>query len=159
MLTDPAQLWRKVRPTTRHGRRLGRQFQSFLIQSVRLALAGAAKRRRLVESTKLSVLKPSIVRTCCPVQFRQRPWPSGSLGGTSSFTTGRSATRSQTDAVCNCRCQSINGRRTCRAGQSSTVQRNNKLSGNFEQTLRKFSSAEASSRIERNSLRLRLSSA
>ena len=155
MLTDPAQLWRKVRPTTRHGRRLGRQFQSFLIQSVRLALAGAAKRRRLVESTKLSVLKPSIVRTCCPVQFRQRQWPSGSLGGTSSFTTGRSANRSQTDAVCNCRCQSINGR----AGQSSTGQRNNKLSGNFEQTLRKFLSAEASSRIERNSLRLRLSSA
>ena len=45
-----------------------------------------------------------------------------------------------------------NRRRTCRAGQSSTVQRNNKLSGNFEQTLRKFSSVEARSRIERNSL-------
>lgn len=39
-----------------------------------------------------------------------------------------------------------------------TVQRNNKLSGDFEQTLRKFSSAEASSRIERSSPRLRLSS-
>ena len=37
-------------------------------------------------------------------------------------------------------------------------QRNNKLSGDFEQTLRKFSSAEASSRIERSSPRLRLSS-
>lgn len=41
-----------------------------------------------------------------------------------------------------------------RSGQRN----NNKLSGDFEQTLRKFSSAEASSRIERSSPRLRLSS-
>ena len=55
-----------------------------------------------------------------------------------------------------------NRRRTCLAGQSSTALRPAKQQiikqSSLEQTLRKFSSAEASSRIERSSPRLRLSS-